>query len=238
MAEKGLVQPAELTDMTATHLAPRSRSTKNTNIVRIWDSIFKTDIWTRQVLAIQNTCGKGPIPCLVGKDLENVYDGKCKDANLALLVNDWTGDVKYTKDLLFESLRDHDYDQDRSTVRLKRSGIFLHIGDAITSQEWIPVDPSKLFHRNLTHAIYYTEDILHQIGPSQIGGVEGSPIQKDVRDICSVKLKFSDGSPVYRVFLSPNKAVKVVNIQVRDENGRNWVARWRIAKPHEREWWP
>jgi hypothetical protein len=118
----------------------------------------------------------------------------------------------------------------------------LHIGDAIGSQEWISTEPSKIFRRRKlsTHAIYYTEDVLHEIGPSQIGGIEGFSMRKKkaVRDICSIKLKFGDGSPAYRVFLSPTKAVKVMNIQVRDENGRDWVARWRVARPHEREWWP
>jgi hypothetical protein len=160
-------------------------------------------------------------------------------------VNDWTGDVRYAKDLFFESLRDYEYDKESSVVRLKRSGIVLHIGDAIGSLEWIPmVDPSKLFcHRGgkiSTYAIYYTENILYNIGPSQIGGVEGLSIkkQKAVRDICSIKLKFGDDSPAYRVFLNPAKALKVVNIQVKDENGRDWVACWRVARPFEREWWP
>jgi hypothetical protein len=77
------------------------------------------------------------------------------------------------------------------------------------------VDPSKLFYHkesNLaTHAIYYTEDIIYDIGPSQIGGIEGLSIEKKeaVREICSIKLKFGNDSPVHRVFVNPAKAVKV-----------------------------
>ena len=50
-----------------------------------------------------------------------------------------------------------------------------------------------------------------------------------MRDICSIKLYFRDGSPVYRVFISPSKTVRVVNIVTKDENERRWVTHWREA---------
>jgi len=250
MSSNFLRLPSERVDMIASNLAPIHRASllralgwhrtnqyilrKNKNFAYIWDYIFKTDVWIRRFLEIQNTYEKGPTLALVGRDLNK---GKFKTTKLTLLVNDWTGDVRYEKDLFFESLRDYEYDEESSVIRLKRS--------AIGSLEWIPMgDPSKLFclrgGKLSTYAIYYTEDILYNIGPSQIGGVEGLSIKKKkaVRDICSIKLKFGDDSPVYRVFLNPTKAVKVVNVQVRDENGRDWVACWRVARPYEREWWP
>ena len=234
-----LSRPSPLRVLGSTSLPRRYEST-----TLIWNLIFKDDRWIRRVLQCQKTQENGPVLCLLGSDLKKLYHyGKSKGINLSLLVNDWTGDVRYYKDLFFESLRDYEYDKENSVVRLKDSGIFLHIGDAIGSLDWIPtVDLGKLFHRRghelSTNAIYYTEDVLHEIGHSYIGGIEGFPVKKKraVRDICSIRLKFSDGSPVYRVLINPSKTVRVVNIRVREENGTDWVARWRVAGPHEREW--
>ena len=135
-----------------------------------------------------------------------------------------------------------------SIIQLKESGIVLHIADAIghhyKEDSWIAMkDPSQLFHgkgfKFSTQAIYYTENILHEIDQHEIGGIEGRPIRKKkaVRDICSIKLKFRNDSPVYRVFINPQKTVRLANIVIQDENKRNWVARWRIAGKHEPEWW-
>jgi hypothetical protein len=89
---------------------------KNESITRIWDFIFKNDVWIRQVLELQNTCEKGPVPCLVGSGLKNLYYGKPRGANLMLLVNDWTGDIRFLKALFFESLRDYEYDKEITVV--------------------------------------------------------------------------------------------------------------------------
>ena len=61
--------------------------------------------------------------------------------------------------------------------------------------------------------------------------------KRAVRDICSIKLKFRDGSPIYRNFMNPQKTVRVVNIPIQDENGKKWAAQWRVARNYEPEWW-
>ncbi|KAK4170856.1 hypothetical protein QBC36DRAFT_150316, partial [Triangularia setosa] len=141
----------------------------------------------------------------------------------------WTGDVRYLRKDFFESLRDYEVTEDKSVIRLKASGILLHIADAVGAHEWIPMlDPSKLFCRKgsqlSTQVVYYTENVLHEI--HQIGSIEGRSIKKRkaVRDVCSIRLKFRDGSPVDRVFENPKRTVEVRQV----ENGRDGVPRWRV----------
>jgi len=64
-------------------------------------------VWIRRVLEVQNTYENGPTFALVGRDLNK---SKFKSTKLTLLVNDWTGDVRYEKDLFFNSLRDYEYE--------------------------------------------------------------------------------------------------------------------------------
>jgi hypothetical protein len=248
-------------DKIADHLLPLSHasllraltwrtsvSSRNKNHARIWDYIFKNDKWILEVLQIKDENDREPVPCLIGSQLQKIYYGNPKGAFVALLVNDWTGDVNYLREKFFDSLRDYEVVEKDSIVRLKGSGILLHIADAIgrhNEEGWISIeDPSQLFRRKgsrlSTQAIYYNETVLHEIDQTKIGGIEGRSMKKKkaVRDICSIKLKFREGLPVYRVFISPHKMVRVVNIQSRDENGRYWVTHWRIIAQHEPEWWP
>jgi hypothetical protein len=253
--------PGELQDLIADYLAPLSRasfaryltqdrhenefpawnktslSTKNKNSARIWDFIFKNDSWISKVLKLGNAHPQGgPLPCLVGSDLRKVSCGKSKGTYLVLLINDWEGDVQYIREAFFNSLQDYEVVEEGSVIRLKDSGILLHIADAIKSHEWVPMkDPRRVFRRSgrklSTQAIYYTEDVVHEIDSSKIGGIEGFSWRKKkaVRDICSIKLKFRNGSPVYRVFENPERTVRVEPIKVRDENQKDWVASWRVV---------
>jgi len=100
---------------------------------------------------------------------------------------------------------------------------------------------SRLFHYigcNLsTIVVYYKEDIIHIICGSWIGGVEGLCRNrgKAVHNICSIKLQFRDRTPVYCVFINPNKTIRLVNKKVQDENDRLWVTYWRVVKLYESE---
>jgi len=248
--------PRELRDKIADYLTPLSTlsflratawniplSTNHKNIVRLWDFIFKDEKWIDEVLKLKNEHGGSPVPALISYNLNQMFWGKPKGVYAALLVNDWTGDVQYHKQLLFKSLREHEVVSE-SVVRLKGSGIILHIGDAIGGYEWIPMlDPGNLFRlkrsKLFTQVLYYTGNSIHNISHNDIGGINGRSLKKKraVSDICSIKLHFRDGSPVYRVFINPDKEVRVINIPTKDENGKNWVTRWREAREYEPEWW-
>jgi hypothetical protein len=87
-----------------------------------------------KVLEVKTDFGGSPVPTLVSRDLDKIYSGHPEGAYAALLVNDWTGNVQYEKRLLFDSLQD--YKEIRhSEIRLKSSGIILHILDAIKPSE-------------------------------------------------------------------------------------------------------
>ncbi|KAK0659747.1 hypothetical protein QBC41DRAFT_237127, partial [Cercophora samala] len=60
-----------------------------------------------------------------------VYYGKPKGVYLALLINNWTGNVRYLRKDFFESLRDYKVIEDKSVIRLKASGILLYIVDTV-----------------------------------------------------------------------------------------------------------
>jgi hypothetical protein len=213
---------------------------------KFWDIIFKDEIWLQTVSGLYYEYTSPPNPVMVGSDLVKPYYGASRSpVYLALVISDWGGDARYEKEKLFASFREQDYDfyKDLSEVRFKKSGIILHIGDAIKSEEWIKMkDPSRLFRRYKkelwTAALYYHDDHLCQIGPDQIGGIEdfSTKKKKRVKYICSVRLRFGNGDPVYRVMKGYNLPIKLVGKQTEDENKRKWVASWRLARAGEREW--
>lgn len=213
---------------------------------KIWGLIFKSDKWVNRVLQTQGGSNQDPTVSLVGADLEKVYHrGQPKRAYLVLAIHDWTGDTTFFRDAFFESLQEHKYDKARSEVYLTGSGITLHVGDVVKSDEWLYMsDPSRIFRLRTgklsTNVIYYMDDTISYIGPESIGGIRDYPVRrkKAIRQICSIKLEFRGGTPVYRVFISFSKSVRVVNIQVTDNTTSKWVAQWRVAQPNEREWWP
>lgn len=221
---------------------PRSAA----STANIWGLLFKDDKWVNKVLQTRGVPHRNPTVSLVGKDLERLYyRGPNKPSYLVLAIHDWSGDTEFLQDALFKSLHKHSYDKARSEVFLLNSGITLHIGDAVILEEWVNIsDPTRMFSlrrgKLSTKAIYYTDDALHDIGPELIGGIRDWSIKKKkaVSEICSIKLKFRDGSPVYRVFVSSSKETRVVNIQGTDEKGAKWITQWRLAQPHEKEWWP
>ncbi|KAH8655647.1 hypothetical protein BX600DRAFT_440146 [Xylariales sp. PMI_506] len=169
---------------------------------------------------------------------------RLSDVQLVLLVNDWGGDSVYLKDLFFASLQPNSPTETPGTFQFE-SGIRLCVKDCIGDDEFISVEePKRLFYRKGSHlsttALYYGDDHLCDIGSNEIGGIENLSVRrkKYVRDICSIRLHFPDRKPVYRVFVKHKKKVRVTNIQVEDEFKEKWVTKWRLAGPHEKEWWP
>ena len=244
--------PEELGDNCANsiyyHPGTISISKKEKPFDRIWSYIFKDESWIYQVLSIQYG-SRGPVPCLVGSDLQKVYFGNPDGADLTLLVNDWTGDVQYSRDKFLNSLNDYEVlERDKeniSIIRLKGCGIRLHITDALVDGDEGVVsikDASKLFDLDQkesslsTQVIYYTEDVLHTISQDLIGSVEGLSMKEKetVRHICAIKLKFRDGEPLSRLFENPERTVRVLTTTTKEEEDE-WVTGFRVARPGEEE---
>ncbi|KAH6667738.1 hypothetical protein B0J14DRAFT_567112 [Halenospora varia] len=211
---------------------------------RVWDMMFKDESWFQAIDDLKYDRTSLPNPTLIGYDLTKLYDGSFTSAYIALLVSDWDNGCRSFKRKLFASLREHDYDKQTFEVRFK-NGIILNIRDAITSTEDIEMeDPRRLFRcrkqKLKTAALYYKDENLHKIGSDKIGKVIDMPKKekKCVEHICSIRLKFGDGMPVYRVIKRHNIPIRLVNIQTTDENGEEWVTSWRLARVDEPEWWP
>lgn len=219
---------------------------------RPWDLIFKDETWLQKVVDMYNEypTTKSPVPTLLGSDLLKLYyngSSRCT-VYLALLVSDGPGDVRYVREALFSSFRDQNYEFNEKTdeIWFKELNIILHIGDAIRSSEWISMsDPSRLFQRHKraprTAALYPGDDHLYQMGREGIGGIVNFSMRKKkhVRYMCSVRLRFGSGEPVYRVFQAVEKPFKLVhNTFAGTSRDPPQIKDWRLARHNEMEWWP
>lgn len=213
------------------------------NSARVWDMIFKDEKWIQEITDLKYDNTSPPNPTLVGHDLIKLYHGSLTPAYITLLISDQGGDSRYLRKKFFASLREHGYDKQKCEVRFKNSNITLNIYDVVGSNEWIEMeDPSRLFHcrrqKLQTAILYYQDANLKRIGPEEIGGVSGRSMKnkKYIKDICSLRSKFGDGLPVYRVIRRHNIPMRLVNIETTDERGGKWVTSWRLARAGEREW--
>lgn len=87
------------------------------------------------------------LPVLIGSDLKKFLNGR-KPAYLALLINDWSGDGIYSKDKLFSSLQDHEYDHTAEEVRIKGTAIVIHVGGCTFESKWLSMNNlGRLFQK-------------------------------------------------------------------------------------------
>ncbi|KAH7115648.1 hypothetical protein EDB81DRAFT_606941, partial [Dactylonectria macrodidyma] len=166
----------------------------------IWGLIVKDDSWTQEVVNMNCSTPGAPVPCLLGQHLARVSRGRPRGAYLVLLIQDWAGDSQFITDKLFESLRPHLYNKEKSEIFLTESGLTVNILDALGCSEDIQMaDPRKLFGcrqgKLSTQALYYTGDVLEEIQGQSIASVDGVSMKrkKAVSQVCSIKLKFRGG---------------------------------------------
>ncbi|KAH0419709.1 hypothetical protein CcaCcLH18_14318 [Colletotrichum camelliae] len=210
----------------------------------LWNLIFKDMSWVEEILNMTGYEDTGsPLPCLVGGDLERFCLRKCDHAYLVLLINDWSGDSAYLKERFFSSLRNHTYDTVKQEVTFEHSSLTVHIRDAIcaTNEALIPFARfDKLFCAGSADAstlvLYYQKDAIQKIPPEFIGGVQ-SGCGKDTSRACSLRLKFREGNPAYRVLYRPTMMKGLINIERIDQTGRKWVVAWRAAEGKEKSYW-
>jgi hypothetical protein len=238
---KFLTLPIDIAHEISERLSPLSRANLNRAFsfkftqtqkrsARVWDMIFKDESWIQAVENIKYDFAHPPQLTLVGYDLIKLFDDSSSSAYIALLVSDWHGETLDFKEKLFASLREYNFDQQKSEITFKNSNITLNINDVINTSDWILMkDPRKLFYyqkkKLQSAALYYRDDHLYQIGPEQIGGVEGisSRKKKCVKNICSLKLKFGDGAPLYHVFTTHDPPIGLSNNFM---DGTKWITSW------------
>jgi len=100
----------------------------------LWDSIFGDYKWLNNI--VQDLAAN---PILVGTRLDS------KPAYMVLISGDISGDVTYTKDLFFSSLKPHKHVEGAGEI-IFDYGITLNIADILQCPEVIPVDIQKLLY--------------------------------------------------------------------------------------------
>ncbi|KAM0348443.1 hypothetical protein ACHAP4_010958 [Fusarium culmorum] len=207
-------------------------TTQSAKHVELWSAIFKCDKWINKVMAIDYGMSANPEPCLIGKRMKSGKKSGKKRTYLILLINDWDGDVRYEKDLFFKSLQKFEHDErDKNLIHFTDSSISLHIQDAVSSTlDLVIQDLSTYIFKNRgtlsTYACYYSDQKFIKLGPDDIGGIEGQRSKKAIREVVCIKVRFREGTQIYRQFdkgkpltgLLPNR------VQV---DGRECVRSWK-----------
>jgi len=198
---------------------------------KVWAMIFKNSSW------LEKSEKAGLKPSLFGSDLTALYNGENRGpAQLVLVISDWSGDARFFKQDLFQSMNKHTYNEKTFEVRFE-SGIFLNIYDAVMCREGIMIANLKKYFKQgdntvFSTVLYYGERTLRNVRSDCIGGVGGVGAKNlaKVRDICSVKLQFANGDVVYRSFIKLGATRKV--LPVRPDGSSNIVA-YRPPLPGE-----
>lgn len=167
--------PQEIFDLIAASLDPNSTkkladallcSESQENI--LWRAIFKSDGWIDKAFEL------GACPVLVGPKLHEIgrpsYKGSRRH-HILLLTNDYAGDLQYSSDLFFESLRDgYCYDPAKFRIilpettfvnpnkrEMKIPEIALYVQDAIWPQETLNLSRRairRLFEKSAVRTQY------------------------------------------------------------------------------------
>lgn len=233
--------PTEILVSIFKHLPPLSRPSVFDSflLTNIWRLILKLDTYTNELQNLSHS-QQSPNLCLVGHDLRRVAKGNYKGAYLVLLTNDWHGGSCDFKDLFIKCLQDHEELQQPldkyPEVKLK-CGITIQIEETrciAAHGGWIQnIQPGRLFRRSWgklsTYALYYNENILTHLKEDSIRIIDNLPKKKAINEIYALKLKFREGTPVWRVFSNPRKTLRLINLW--DDTGD--IIGWRVATPPE-----
>ncbi|KAH6973350.1 hypothetical protein EDB80DRAFT_693382 [Ilyonectria destructans] len=207
-----------------------------------WALIFKKDDWLEAVMELQPGHPLGdPVPLLLGSALSTKWGGKTEINDVALLVNDWSGDCLPLRNLFFDCLQDHVVDKPNGIIRFKDCKIRLHADEILRGQQEISIqNPESLigFERKkglFTYVSYYNKGILQKIGPDCIAGIREREGKEKIEELCSVKLQFRGGQTCYRELHSSSKRIEANRLVTVDEQGHPWTNGWSLDEHRGRE---
>ncbi|KAF2181295.1 hypothetical protein K469DRAFT_692165 [Zopfia rhizophila CBS 207.26] len=117
----------------------------------LWKAIFKDESW----LQLANIFHINPV--LLGPDLQDYCNGTKKTAYMVLLVDDRSGDLRYDKDEIFDSLQEkHKYNKATKEV-IFDCGITLNVTQIVMGCDEIEMDKlERLFEKNKLRTTYST----------------------------------------------------------------------------------
>ncbi|KAK7972431.1 hypothetical protein PG988_006565 [Apiospora saccharicola] len=205
-------------------------STRKANAI-LWGKLFKDESWIQSVIDMTYPDSSfQPIPILVGANLDKVFFGTEANHELHLIVNDWGGDVQYSKGSFFKCLQDHDYDPEKKVVHFKESGLRLHVVDVVQPNEMIwTAKPAKLFRSHegvqATYALYYGEE--HPVLIPCGGGRISKKGRVKIEDVCTILMKDRNGKKMHRIWRNSSSRKKIEPVTRIELDGRMWPIGWR-----------
>jgi hypothetical protein len=192
---------------------------------QVWNAIFEKDTW----LSLAVNAGLNPV--LIGHNIHAYYANRNPTghipAYMVLIINDGEGDMRFKKDILFQSLRPHTFNPDTWEVVFD-SGITLNVFQAMTSWDSVTMDPRKLFSykRKRLRSSYLYYQGSHSIGtisPRHIVGTGvggGATKPKDVSMICGVlTLRPDSQREVQYILESPD--LRAGDVELIGDNGES-----------------
>ncbi|KAL2808639.1 hypothetical protein BJX63DRAFT_439252 [Aspergillus granulosus] len=135
---------------------------------KIWTHIFKDTTWLEYALTFDNAS-----PVLISHELSSFRPHKpLNQLYLALLVRDWTGDLRYERDKFFAALQDGWKWHKESFEISFPSGLVLNVRDVFVPAESISLPMHKIFLNKkggvYSEYCYYTEKTIQALGPPDI----------------------------------------------------------------------
>lgn len=170
---------------------------------QVWEGIFEDETWTSTASDL------GLNPVLLGEGLHSIYNGTNNEcaapAEIALITGDISGDIRFHRKTLFESLRRHTFREATNEVFFEDANIILNIHDALEAPEMISIDPEKLIsgkENKLRSAYLFWRDSSYSLrttGPEDIISSRGNASAlKDVSVYCSLSLVPPEDSGLVR----------------------------------------
>ena len=154
-----------------------------------------------------------------------------KPAYLILVGGDQSGDLRFEREIFFESLRPHTFYKESGEV-VFNSGLVLNVANVYSDPEVIPVRLDKVFsyrHKRLRTAYLYWQDsepILRILKPANIVGIGGRASKlHNVLHICGLTLAGPDGRDVQYLFETNGKQGR--SVRPNRQTGSHRCAGWR-----------
>jgi len=184
-------------------LSFRSKFSPEQKSNKIWSELLKEDNkWIPKLLK------HGLRPILVGHDLNDIDRGPHKLLYITLVIGDWFGEFT-EPELLLDSLRSKDFNDNSNEVFFRDSNIILNIDDPI---RWdfnnvTCVNPRNIFAKESisTTVLIWGDPILHQISHKAVVGIGivGKSNFESVDTICAVEIVYNETKRWSQIFKNP-----------------------------------